>query len=60
MTVSCPFPQTREAGRRLNIIIVAEGAKDVHGNSITANQVTKVSGRVKGRVSRAGSRQEEG
>jgi hypothetical protein len=26
----------------LNIIIVAEGARDVHGNEITANQVTKV------------------
>lgn len=39
----CNFlKSTREAGRRLNIIIVAEGAKDVHGNSITANQVTKL------------------
>ena len=33
---------TREAGRRLNIIIVAEGARDVHGNEITANQVTQL------------------
>ena len=38
---SC-YIQTREAGKRLNIIIVAEGARDVHGNEITASQVTQV------------------
>ncbi|XP_046864101.1 ATP-dependent 6-phosphofructokinase, liver type-like [Xenia sp. Carnegie-2017] len=33
---------TREAGKRLNIIIVAEGARDVHGNEISAQQVTEL------------------
>ncbi|XP_028405982.1 ATP-dependent 6-phosphofructokinase, liver type-like [Dendronephthya gigantea] len=33
---------TREAGKRLNIVIVAEGARDIHGTEITANQVTKL------------------
>lgn len=42
-TIWClSYIQTREAGKRLNIIIVAEGARDVHGNEITASQVTQV------------------
>jgi 6-phosphofructokinase 1 len=32
----------REAGRRDSIVIVAEGARDRHGNSITAEHVRKV------------------
>lgn len=32
----------REAGHRLNIIIVAEGAIDKDGNAITADHVKKV------------------
>lgn len=30
-------------GKRLNIIIVAEGAMDRHGNAITVNQIKDVS-----------------
>ena len=32
----------REAGQRLNIIIVAEGAMDRNGDPITAEQIRKV------------------
>lgn len=38
--------QTRSRGTRLNIIIVAEGAIDRHGNPITSNLVKDVSTRV--------------
>ncbi|XP_071855230.1 ATP-dependent 6-phosphofructokinase, muscle type-like isoform X1 [Apostichopus japonicus] len=34
--------QTREMGKRLNIIIVAEGAVDRHGNTITVNQIKEL------------------
>ncbi|XP_053963773.1 ATP-dependent 6-phosphofructokinase-like [Anastrepha ludens] len=34
--------QEREAGQRLNIIIVAEGANDINGNPITAEIIKKV------------------
>ncbi|KAI0987723.1 hypothetical protein GJ496_010002 [Pomphorhynchus laevis] len=33
---------SREMGQRLNIIILAEGAIDIHGNAITADQVKQV------------------
>jgi len=32
----------REIGRRLNLVIVAEGARDLHGNPITAQHVKEV------------------
>lgn len=35
--------QTREAGQRLNIILVAEGAIDIKGNPITAEDVKRAS-----------------
>lgn len=35
--------QSRSRGSRLNIIIVAEGAIDRHGNAITSNFVKDVS-----------------
>lgn len=35
--------QERSMGQRLNIILVAEGAIDCHGGSITADFVKKVS-----------------
>ena len=39
-TLFCP--QVRESGRRLCVVIVAEGAQDVHGKSITSNQIKDV------------------
>jgi 6-phosphofructokinase 1 len=36
------FAQERLAGQRLNIIIVSEGAIDINGDPITAEQVRKV------------------
>lgn len=38
--------QTRSRGSRLNIIIVAEGATDKHGTTITSDYVKDVSPRM--------------
>lgn len=42
-TCCCSTIQTRSRGTRLNIIIVAEGALDMHGKPITSSFVKDVS-----------------